>query len=873
MPYSHCKAPKNFSTLILFPMRLCSFFLFAILPTTIHGQTGYFFPEGEKFDPAIQSPAQFLGYEIGQRHTRHDRLVAYLEYLAEVSPKAELQVIGYTYEYRPQVVLTVSDPANLAQLEHIRRQHLAFADPAAPMPDVGEAPVVVLMGYGVHGNEASSAEAAMLTAWWLVASQSAQVEEYLKNAVVHIDPVYNPDGRDRHTHWANMHLGTPPVADPLDREHNESWPGGRTNHYWFDLNRDWLPLAQVESRNRINFYHSWLPNVATDYHEMGTNSTYFFEPTEPFGSENPLVPRRNYDELNNLFAGYFKKALDEIGSLYYTRESYDNSYPGYGSTYPDMQGGLGLLFEQASSRGHLQRTTTQDLSFAFTIRNQLRTSMATVQAAVENRRRLLEYQRWFFETALEEARKAPVKGWVFDQWEDPTRMRAFLDLLQHHRIQTYRLAEDFTEGNKTWKAMRAFVVPAAQPQYRMAMSFFEPRTNEDIPDSVFYDASAWTLALAFDLNYRSLQQLPKLGSPLAENDTARPLIPIGEAEYAWLIPWQDYAAPGALYFLLRNGVHVKAAFAPFSATTQSGPQAFGRGTLLISVADQALPKTKLHQLMQQTHEQHGVLIYAVDSGRSLEGIDLGSRSFVTVEMPKAALIVGEGVSGYEAGEVWHLLDKRVGMPITKVDLKDLNRLNLYNYNTLVLVSGQYDFSEKQMEHLRTWLSSGNTLITIRQATRWAIEQKLVNEKLRQPTKEEKTIAQRMDFEKAQEIAGSKRIGGVVFLADADLSHPLAFGLSDRQLPVYRNHEIFVEPSENPFSTVVAYTNDPQVDGYVHPQNLPLVANTASLLVSRVGRGRAILFVDNPNFRGFWYGTNRLFFNALFFGSLSNVPED
>ncbi|MAT55561.1 MAG: zinc carboxypeptidase [Saprospirales bacterium] len=852
-------------------MRHFIFFFLAILAMTAQGQTAYFFPEGEKFDHSIQRPAEFLGYEIGQRHTRHDRLVAYFEYLAEVSPKAEIRIIGYTYEHRPQVVLTVSDPANLARLEEIRKQHLRIAEPKEPMPDAARESVIVLMGYGVHGNEASSAEAAMLTAWWLVASQSPQVADYLKNAVVHIDPVYNPDGRDRHTHWANMHLGTPPVADPLDREHNEVWPGGRTNHYWFDLNRDWLPLAHVESRIRVDFYHQWLPNVATDYHEMGTNATYFFEPTEPFGSENPLVPRRNYDELNNLFAQYYRDALDDIGSLYYTRESYDNSYPGYGSTYPDIQGGLGLLFEQASSRGHLQSTSTEDLSFAFTIRNQLRTSMATIQAAVENRQRLLEYQRWFFETALEEAKKSTVKGWVFDDWQDPTRMRAFLDLLRHHRIEAYRLAEDFTEGNKTWKAERAFVVPAAQKQWRMAMSFFEPRTNEDIPDSVFYDASAWTVALAFDLDYHRLRQLPKLGRSLTEDDVARPLVPVRESGYAWLIPWEDYAAPGALYFLLRNGVHVKTAFASFNAQTRLGKRNFGRGTLLVSVADQALSKKDLHELMQQAHEQHGVQIYAVDSGRSLEGIDLGSRQFETVQMPKALMIVGEGVSGYEAGEVWHLLDTRVGMPITKVDVNDLRRLNLWNYNTLVLVSGRYNLSDRQLSQLREWLAAGNTLITIRQATRWAIEKNLVDEKLVEQPKDNAGPTKRMDFETAREVTGSKRIGGVVFVADADITHPLAFGLKDRQLPIYRNHEIFIRPSENPFSTVVAYTDQPQVDGYVHPDNLPLVKNSASLLVSGVGRGRVILFVDNPNFRGFWYGTNRLFFNALFFGGLVEVP--
>ncbi len=852
-------------------MRYFTLLFLAIFSTVSFSQTAYFFPSGEKFDPNIQSPAQFLGYDIGSRHTRHDRLVAYFEYLAEASPKAEIRIIGYTYEHRPQVVLTVSDPANLARLEDIRQRHLQFTRPEEPLPDTTTEPVIVLMGYGVHGNEASSAEAAMLTAWWLVASQSPQVDDYLKNAIVHIDPVYNPDGRDRHTHWANMHLGTPPVADPLDREHNEAWPGGRTNHYWFDLNRDWLPLVHVETRNRVDFYHQWMPNVATDYHEMGTDATYFFEPTEPFGSENPLVPRRNYDELNNLFAQYYRDALDDIGSLYYTRESYDNSYPGYGSTYPDMQGGLGLLFEQASSRGHLQQTTTKDLTFAFTIRNQLRTSMATIQAAVENRQRLLTYQRWFFATALEEARKSTVKAWVFDNWEDPTRMRTFLDLLRRHHIQAYGLGEDLTVGGRTWKARQAFVVPAEQPQFRMAMSVFEPRTNAAIPDSVFYDASAWCVALAFDLNYTRLTRVPKLADPLDEAHTAWFIGPVPNTSYAWLIDWADGAAARALHVLLKNGVHVKVAHAPFKARTNSGERDFGRGTLLIAAADQDLPPSRLYEVLQQAHFDTGIRIHAVSSGRNLAGIDLGSRQFRTVDLPKAVMLVGEGVSSYEAGEVWHLLDTRVGMPVTKVDVSDLQRLNIWNYNTLVLVSGRYDLSDHQLNQLREWVSAGNTLITIRQATRWAIEKGLVKEKILSPPADT-TANRRMDFEKAREIIGSRRIGGVVFMADADITHPLAFGLPDRQLPVYRNHEIFVSPSTNPFSTVVAYTDQPQVDGYVHPDNLPLVKKTASLLVSKVGRGRAILFVDNPNFRGFWYGTSRLFVNALFFGGQVEVPE-
>ena len=327
---------------------------------------------------------------------------------------------------------------------------------------------------------------------------------FLDDAVVFIDPNFNPDGRDRHTHWANMHRAQNLSADPLDREHNEGWPSGRTNHYWFDLNRDWLPLAQVESRNRLKFYNRWLPNVVTDYHEMGTNATYFFEPTKPFGSENPIVPRSNYDGLNNLFAKYYVEALDDIGSLYFTKELFDNSYPGYGSTYPDIHGGLGMVFEQASSRGHLQNTTTEPLTFAFTIRNHLRTSIATVKAAVENRKLLQDHQRTFFKDALAEGKKSKTQYYVFGDSSDPGRTKAFVNLLLQHRIKTYALESDMNIGQSNFKAGTSFAVPAGQVQYKMVQTFFEPVTS--FYDSVFYDASAWTVALAFGMPYEKYTQ-------------------------------------------------------------------------------------------------------------------------------------------------------------------------------------------------------------------------------------------------------------------------------------------------------------------------------------------------------------------------------
>ncbi len=415
---------------------LLSLLLGIFLCYNSQAQENYFFP-GEKFDPAVPSPSEFLGYKIGEWHTRYDLIVKYFEKLDELSDMAELKTIGYTHELRPKIILTIASANNMANLEEIRLKQLQLADPSQPKPEVSGMPAIIHQGYGVHGNEPSSAEAAMLTAYWLLASQSDLAKELRENAIVHFDPTVNPDGRDRHSHWANTNKGFPPVADPLDREHNEVWPGGRTNHYWFDLNRDWLPLAHPESQAKIAWYHTWYPNVTTDFHEMGTNSTYFFEPTKPYGSENPVVPRKNYDDINVRFAKYFSKYLDEIGSLYWSKEVFDNSYPGYGSTYPDIHGGLGLVFEQASSRGHVQDSQRGEIKFEFTIRNHVRSSLATMEAALDNREFMHNYLREFFETAVSEGSKDPARNYVFGDEFDDNRNHLFVQFLMDHQIKVY----------------------------------------------------------------------------------------------------------------------------------------------------------------------------------------------------------------------------------------------------------------------------------------------------------------------------------------------------------------------------------------------------------------------------------------------------
>jgi len=829
----------------------------------------YFYGRQGPFDEKIPSPEEFLGYPIGEYHTRHDRVVAYFKKLASLSEKATLTVYGKTHENRQLVILNISNPNSIKNLETLRQQHIELVDVNKPLPDVSKLPVFINLAYNVHGNEPSSTEAALLTAYTLVASKNKNVLSYLEDAVIFIDPTINPDGRDRHTHWANTRRGSPLVSDKYDMEHNEPSPNGRTNHYWFDLNRDWLLGVHPESQGKLNWYHQWYPNVVTDFHEMGTNSTYFFEPMKPIGSLNPIMPKENYTTLNDAFAKHFSKDLNEIGSLYFTKEAFDGTYPGYGSSYPDLQGALALLFEQASSRGHKQETETGEITFQFTIRNQYVSSFATIKAAIENKDYLHDYERRFFTSALAKADKSAIKGYVFGDEYDVNMTKRFIDFLLMHKIEVYDLDRSVRLNNKSFKKGKSFIVPTKQKQYRMVQTMFE--TYSKFRDSVYYDASAWSVANFYNMPYNKATSAVKKGSKIENTEGFIKLNDLKESNYAYLIPWDDYNAPALLYDLQQQGIVLNAAFKPF---TIAGKQ-YSQGTLLIPVSLQKKAANALFEIVKSASKKHQVSIYDVNTGFSEQGIDLGSRNFRTVKRPKPLMLVGSGVSSYEAGEVWHLLDTKLNMPLTKAPIQIFNKINLNRYNTLILVSGSYnELDSLKRKKIKDWVAQGNTLITTRQASEWAIKKKLVKESLITKPKDSNEVVKRMPYGDASELIGKEQVGGAIFNVDLDLTNPLGFGYHRKTIPIYRNSNVWLAPSKNRFATVARYTKDPHIDGFITPENLnDYLKKSASILISKVGSGRVILFAENPNFRGSWFGTNKLFFNALFFGSQINILKE
>ena len=832
--------------------------VFMLLSNIITSQN-YFLEKYEPYNNSILSPEEFLGYEIGFQHTRHDQIVSYLTYLSNVSDKADLIKYGKTHEGRNLVILTISSKNNLNRLGEIQKEHLKNTIPGVTVTSNEDLPIIINLGYGVHGNEPSSSEAALLTAYTLVSSKNKKIEKFRQNSVVFIDPTINPDGRDRHTQWANQNKSINLVADEYDSEHNEAWPKGRTNHYWFDLNRDWLLAVNPESRGKLKWFHTWYPNVVTDFHEMGTNSNYFFEPMKTNASVRPLIPAENYNVLSPKFAEYYVKALDSIGSFYYTKESFDETYPGYGSSYPDVQGGLAILFEQASSRGHLQETNYGTISFGFTIRNQYLSSLATVEAAVDNKKMLRDYQKRFFDSSLKEFKDEKVKAYEFGDLYDQNRTKAFIDKLLIHKVKVYQSKDKY-------------VVPVNQRQSRMVKNFFE--TYDKYVDSVFYDASAWSMSNFYNMKSKKLKSFTAESEVLSTKDLVKN-VKVNKSNYSYILDWDDYNSVATLNYLQKNNLITYSAFKPFSVKVNETKSIknFNYGSILIPVSKQKISSEELYEIIKTAQEKFNVPIFNSESGFSIKGIDLGSNNFRINKPVKVALVVGEGVNSYEAGEVWHLLDTRIGMPLSKIRLNQFSRVSLDKYTTMIMVSGSYNqLNKNDIEKINDWVEKGNTLITIAKGSSWAINKKLVKESLLEPTKD--SIFSRKNYVNAAENIGRERIGGAILSVDLDLTHPLAFGYRDSSIPVYKNNNVFINKTKDHYSSVGVYSKDPHIDGYISEKNIKNnFKNTASLIVSKLGSGRVIIFADNPNFRGSWYGTNKLFLNAIFFGDNINVPTN
>ena len=840
-------------------MRIFLFALLVVFSHSIHSQEttslDYYLPQNVSYNPNIPKPKDIIGHEVGEWHVTHDKLLFYMQTLAEASDRISLEQRGTTYEGRPLILLTITSAVNHSNIDQIRKDHIRLTETGSDALNLEDMPIVVYQGFSIHGNEPSGSNAALAYAYYLAAANGPEIEETLNNTIVLLDPSYNPDGLQRFAYWANTNKGKNLVSDVNEREFHEVWPGGRTNHYWFDMNRDWLPVQLPESRARIASFHKWMPNILTDHHEMGTNSTFFFQPGVP-SRVHPLTPKTN-QELTTEIATYHAKALDNIGSFYYSEERFDDYFYGKGSTFPDINGSIGILFEQASSRGHAQDSDNGLLTFPFTIRNQFTTALSTIKAARNMRTKILGYQRQFYQDVKSENSKNKVKGIVFGDSKDAAKTWHLAEILNLHHIKFHELSKDISVSGKSFKKGYSYFIPTDQKNARLVKAMFEKRTTFN--DSIFYDVSAWTFPLAFNLDYA------EINSTSAAGDLVTELAPISakvdeQSSYAYLFDWNEYYTPKALNKILNKGLRAKVGKTPFTVEGKS----FDYGAIMIPVQNQQLNPADLFNFLNSVAKESKVPMFAVGTGHAI-GIDLGSSDFIPLEKQRVALLVGSGVTSYDAGEFWHLLDQRYDFSLTKIDTDYFNNVDLSVYTSIVIPNksrGRF-LDEKGTEKLKQWVNNGGTLIGYRNMANWFSKNGIMKLNFKKDT----LVAKNISYEQKSDFLGAQVTGGAIFKAKLDRSHPINFGHKNNHIPLFRNTNIYIEPDENSYNNPIQYTQDPLLSGYISDKNLKIIKNSVPFQVQRSGKGRVIIFTDNTNFRAFWFGTNKLVMNAIFFSKM------
>ena len=866
-------------------MRFKSFFLTAclLLPLTSPALSIKDLPIKDRtLDAGIPAPEEVIGTSIGSRHLFHYEILKYMRSLAEASPRmVSLGVHAKSYGGKDLQSFVISSEKNIANLARIK-QNRAEITQAGNSSNFENTPVVVHMMYSIHGNEPSGANLTPLLAYYLTASKDQSLLNQLEDVVLILNPVLNPDGLDRFAAWTNDNRGMTPSADPEDREHREISPNGRTNYYWFDLNRDWLAHQHPESQGRLALFHEWKPNVQLDFHEQGSNSSFFFMPGKPERTY-PLTPKIN-QVLTEKISEFHRKAFDQDGILTFSKEGYDDFYVGKGSTYPDLFGCVGILFEQPSSRGALQNTANGVLAFEETILNQFRASMSSIKASASLKNELLNYQRDFYQSV----RRKKAKGHYLATIEgDKTRLVEFVRVLRGHQITVELLAKDAMAGGAEYKAGVTLAIPADQIQSTYLSAIWRRQLN--FQEKVFYDVSTWTLPLAFGLTHTTepvrgltTEKLSEQLSPQSKE--------LARSSVGYLIDWRDSATPKFLYQLLDTEVKIRVATRPLTANVKKqGVRSFGYGTLFVSPQlTEDFPEDALKIL--ESAAQAGVGVYSAESSTTPIGIDLGSRYFKIISKPNVLLVSGAGTNAYRAGEIWHLLDTRVQMPVTRVGLDRLRNIDLSNYTHVLLAdplkSSQEDLVTKIVSFVRSggimwvqgdraikWSDKQSVSDIIFKESKSARDRSALEKKMKDPdvpVKElEALLPERKSFAASQTDSAHRLVRGAILRGLIDVSHPLGYGFESNELPVLRRNATFVARSKNAYATPLLYADSPLMSGYMSDENRDLAAGSAGILVDSKGEGAIVLSLDIPAFRAHWWGTQKLLLNTIFFGGLIN----
>lgn len=825
-----------------------------------------------RYDSAIPTPQSVTGYELGEIVYPPDLHRDYIEALDEASDRVSTEVIGYSHFGRPIIRVTITSPENHARLDDILDTQRAQREAGASTPE--DHPVIVQLTHGVHGSEPSGYDSALAIMYHMAAAQSDEANALLDDVVLTQIVMINPDGANRFSQWTNLHHANRPVADPEHREHFYEWPWGRTNHYWFDLNRQWLPVTQPEARALVRATHEWMPNIAVDLHEMGRNSTFFFSPG-PVDGLHPLLSQDGL-ELNLEMNGFIENQLDGEGALYVSEEVFDDFYLGYGSSYPGLIGSVPYLFEQSSVRGIIQQTDYGILRYDDKIGQQARVALALIRAAQSHSDDLQSHMRAFFDENRRLAASDPVRAYVFTS-SDKGRLADFVEMLGVHEIEIRELGQSVRLNGIDFEPGSAYVVPVRQDQYRIVQGLFETRIVED--KNEFYDVSGWTQPLAWDMDYAVLRSgffSSGLNGDVVVNIERAAPTP-DQASLAYVMEWDSYYAPRALYRMLDAGLQARVIPDETRVMTTQGEVEPGRGAIVVRIQGQSLSANEIHEFMVQAAEEDSVTIHAATSAATPLGSDLGGFSLSNVEKPEVLLITGRGTAMYDAGELWHLLDHEMQMHVSMIDQSELGSVDLGAYTHILMPHGSYNrLGEGMSETFNDWVRNGGVLLAFRNAARWAIDNDLSNASWVSSLEEGANDAEASDppsYDGINQWDAEVMISGALFNADIDTTHPLAFGYRDSEVAIHKMGADGFAVSDNPFALPVRYVEgDPILSGYASRDNRSKLAGSGMMHAERKGSGSVILFSDNPVFRAYMKGSARLVTNALFFGDDFRNPR-
>ena len=833
------------------------------------------------YNPEIESPKDFLGYKPGQRFTPHHKVLDYFSYLADITDKMTMNKYAETYEHRSLYYTVITSESNQRDIDEIRKDNVRLAHPDSlnnTMADLLTAnqPVIVWLSYNVHGNEPSGSEAAMQTAYRLVAAKDKKTQAMLNETVVIIDPMLNPDGRERYVQYYKMAESKILNSDPYDLEHDEPWPGGRTNHYWFDLNRDWTWLVHPESRGRIQAYQQWLPQVHLDLHEQGFNNNYFTMPgTTP---RNHLLPD-GYRSWAKAFGDGVIKEFDKHQVNYATREAFDFFYPGYGSSYPSLMGGIGMLAEQGGHSRGGRAVETEDgyvLSLKQRIFDHYTNSIATVKTAMENRKALLRYFRNFFS---ENAKKEDTRAYILpDNAKNYTY--EFINILLQHGVEVERATTSFRvdDAHSYWdgEASRvdyepgSFIIKTDQSRHIFINTLMKRQMT--FKDSVMYDMSTWSAPMAYgldasyttddiDVEAQSLNELLSYPNGV-DNRNAR---------YAFVINWDQRFAPKALAELWRREYRVRTALKPFTKNGVTYP----RGSIIVLAGRNYEARTRMQQDMREIAEKTSVRIRGFNTGRMDEGMDLASRSSQPVKQPKAALLVDQPFNYYTAGQLWFLMEQWSGFGISRLRTNALSQIPLEKYDVLILPdhwgSMSTHFDSTHIDKLKKWVNAGGTLIANGNSAAFLTKEQsgFTNVALSEDEDTEAQTTTNIDpaaytpYAARDDSSGLRRIPGTALKGKLDTTHPLAFGLQQQTFVLTFGSDALIPNKDwQNVGYFIKDENNLLASGYISQSNKRKLAGKTFAGVVPTGRGHVVLLMENMQYRMFWVNNARLIQNAV-----------